>query len=307
MATPYLKLGTRGSPLALVQAHEAQARLAAAAGIDPGDIEIVVIRTSGDLIVDRPLSEAGGKGLFTKELDEALIAGAIDFAVHSAKDLPTCLPDALCIAGYTAREDARDALICAVGASLKALPRGARFGSASLRRRAMALRLRPDLEVGLLRGNVETRLRKVESGQFDATILALAGLKRLRLESRAAAVLSTDEFLPAVGQGAIALVGRADDRRVADALAPILDAATGFALTAERAFLDVLDGSCRTPIGGHARLVDGRLSFRGLVLSPDGRAAVEIASEGPCETAEKLGAEAGREIKTRALAIMAAA
>ena len=307
MATPYLRLGTRGSPLALVQAHEAQARLAAAAGIDAGDIEIVVIRTSGDLIVDRPLSEAGGKGLFTKELDEALIAGAIDCAVHSAKDLPTCLPDALCIAGYMAREDVRDALICASGASLAALAPRARFGSASLRRRAMALRLRPDLEIGLLRGNVETRLRKVETGQFDATILALAGLKRLGFESRAAAVLSTDEFLPAVGQGAIALVGRDGDSRVGKALAPILDAATGFALAAERAFLDVLDGSCRTPIGGHARLVEDRLAFRGLVLSPDGRDAVEIASEGPCETAEKLGAEAGREIKTRALAIMAAA
>jgi hydroxymethylbilane synthase len=307
MATPYLKIGTRGSPLALVQAHEAQARLASAAGIDPGDIEIVVIRTSGDLIADRPLSEAGGKGLFTKELDEALIAGAVDFAVHSAKDLPTCLPDALCIAGYMAREDVRDALICASGASLAALPPRARFGSASLRRRAMALRLRPDLEVGLLRGNVETRLRKVEAGQFEATILALAGLKRLRLESRAAAILSTDEFLPAVGQGAIALAARVADRRVADALTPILDAPTGSALAAERAFLDVLDGSCRTPIGGHARLVDGRLAFRGLVLSPDGRNAVEIAAEGPCEAAEKLGAEAGRAIKTRALAIMAEA
>jgi hydroxymethylbilane synthase len=147
----------------------------------------------------------------------------------------------------------------------------------------------------------------VETGQFDATILALAGLKRLGFESRAAAVLSTDEFLPAVGQGAIALVGRDGDSRVGKALAPILDAATGFALAAERAFLDVLDGSCRTPIGGHARLVEDRLAFRGLVLSPDGRDAVEIASEGPCETAEKLGAEAGREIKTRALAIMAEA
>jgi hydroxymethylbilane synthase len=307
MATPYLRLGTRGSPLALVQAHEAQARLAATGGREPRDIEIVVIRTSGDMIVDRPLSEAGGKGLFTKELDEALIAGQVDFAVHSAKDLPTVLPAELGIAGYMEREDPRDALICATGASLKALPPGARFGSASLRRRAMALRLRPDLEVWLLRGNVETRLKKVESGQFDATILALAGLKRLGLEARAAAVLSTDEFLPAVGQGAIALVARGADRRVAEALAPILDAPTAYALAAERAFLDVLDGSCRTPIGAHARLVGQTLSFRGLVLSPDGREAVEIASEGPCEAAEKLGFEAGREIKARALAIMAAA
>lgn len=307
MATPYLKLGTRGSPLALAQAHEAQARLAAADGIDPRDIEIVVIRTSGDLIVDRPLSEAGGKGLFTKELDEALIAGAVDFAVHSAKDLPTALPEELCVAGYMPREDARDALICASGASFAALPARARFGSASLRRTAMALRLRPDLEIGLMRGNVETRLRKVGAGQFDATILALAGLKRLGLADRAAAILTTDEFLPAVGQGAIALVARRNDERVARALAPILDAATGYALAVERAFLDVLDGSCRTPIGGHARLVEGRLKFRGLVLSPDGRDAAEIACEGACAAAEALGVAAAREIKARALAITAAA
>jgi hydroxymethylbilane synthase len=307
MATPYLRLGTRGSPLALVQARQAQARLAAADRIDPGDIEIVVIRTSGDLMADRPLSEAGGKGLFTKELDEALVAGAIDCAVHSAKDLPTALPDEVAIAGYMEREDARDALISASGASLQTLPRNARFGSASLRRGAMALRLRPDLEIGLLRGNVETRLRKVSAGQFDATILALAGLRRLGLEDRAVAILSEDEFLPAVGQGAIALVARRGDRRVAAALAPILHAATGFSLAAERAFLNVLDGSCRTPIGGHARLVDGRLAFRGQVLSPDGRDAVEILREGAFEQAGELGAEAGREIRARALAIMALA
>jgi len=307
MATPYLRLGARGSPLALAQAGEARAGLAGAAGLDAVDVEIVVIRTSGDLIVDRPLSEAGGKGLFTKELDEALIAGAIDFAVHSAKDLPTALPDQLEIAGYLEREDARDALICVGGASFAALPPNARFGSASLRRRAMALRRRPDLRVELLRGNVETRLRKVTSGQLDATVLALAGLKRLGLEERAAAILSVDEFLPAVGQGAIALVARRGDSRVAAALAPLLNAATGVALAAERAFLGILDGSCRTPIGGHARLVDGRLLFRGLVLSPDGREAVEASFEGSAELAEQLGVEAGSEIRSRALAIMAAA
>jgi hydroxymethylbilane synthase len=307
MATPYLKLGTRGSPLALAQAHEVRARLAAARGLASADIDIAVIRTSGDLILDRPLSEGGGKGLFTKELDEALLAGAVDFAVHSAKDLPTALPQGIAVVGYLEREDARDALICNVGASLEGLAPGARFGSASLRRRAMALRLRPDLEVALLRGNVETRLRKVETGQFDATILALAGLKRLGLASRAAAILSTDEFLPAVGQGAIAIVCRDGDRRALEALAPILHAPTGFALSAERAFLDVLDGSCRTPIGGHARLVEGALSFRGIVLGPDGRDAVEIALSGPCETAAALGVEAGRAIKARASAITAVA
>jgi len=307
MATPYLRLGARGSPLALAQADEARTGLAGAAGLDPSDVEIVVIRTSGDLIVDRPLSQAGGKGLFTRELDEALIAGAIDFAVHSAKDLPTALPDQLEIAGYLKREDARDALVCIGAASLAALPPNARFGSASLRRRAMALRRRPDLRVELLRGNVETRLRKVTSGQLDATVLALAGLRRLGLAGRAAAILTVDEFLPAVGQGAIALVARRGDSRVARALAPLLDAATGVALAAERAFLGALDGSCRTPIGGHARLVDGRLLFRGLALSPDGREAVETAFEGSPEAAEEVGAEAGREIRSRALAIMAAA
>jgi hydroxymethylbilane synthase len=306
MATPYLRVGARGSPLALAQAALARAGLAGA-GVDPGDVEITVIRTTGDRIVDRPLSEAGGKGLFTKELDEALIAGTIDFAVHSAKDLPIVLPVELEVVGYLAREDVRDALICATASTLAALPPEARFGSASLRRRAMALRLRPDLRIELLRGNVETRLQKVAAGQLDATILALAGLKRLGLEGRAAAILSVDEFLPAVGQGAIALMARRDGAGVLRALAPMLDAATGVALAAERAFLGALDGSCRTPIGAHARLVDGRLKFRGQALSPDGREAVETAFEGPPEAAEKLGAEAGLEIRSRALAIMASA
>jgi len=306
MATPFLRLGARGSPLALAQAAEARAGLARV-GLDASAIEITVIRTTGDRIVDRPLSEAGGKGLFTKELDEALIAGAIDFAVHSAKDLLTLLPEKLEIVGYLPREDVRDALICMTGSTFAALPRQARFGSASLRRRAMALRARPDLKVELLRGNVETRLQRVASGQLDATVLALAGLKRLGLEARAAAILSVDEFLPAVGQGAIALVARRNDERVGRALASLLDAATGVALAAERAFLGALDGSCRTPIGGHARLVDGRLLFRGQALSPDGREAVETAFEGPPEAAEKLGAEAGLEIRSRALAIMAPA
>ena len=306
MATPYLRLGARGSPLALAQAAQARAGLADA-GLDPDDVEIAIIRTTGDRIVDRPLSEAGGKGLFTKELDEALIAGAIDFAVHSAKDLPTVLPKELEVAGYLAREDARDALICLAGTNFAALPAAARFGSASLRRRAMALRLRPDLRVSLLRGNVETRLQRVTSGELDATVLALAGLKRLGLEGRAAAILSPEEFLPAVGQGAIALTARRGDERVARALAPLLDAATGVALAAERAFLGALDGSCRTPIGGHARLVGGRLLFRGQALSPDGREAVETAFEGAPELAEELGAAAGLGIRSRALAIMAPA
>jgi hydroxymethylbilane synthase len=300
MATPYLKVGSRGSPLALAQTREVCAGIAAAAGIPMADIEIVVIRTTGDRIVDRPLAEAGGKGLFTKELDEALLAGAIDCAVHSAKDLQTFLPEGIVIAGCPPREDAHDVLISAKAKRFADLPAGARLGSASPRRQAQALRVRPDLKVGLLRGNVETRLRKIETGEFDLTLLALAGLKRLGLEARAAALLDLDDFLPAVGQGAIAITGRRGDHRLAEALSPILDASTGLALAAERAFLAILDGSCRTPIAGHARVAQGRLSFRGLTLSPDGRQWAEAAREGASADAERIGAEAGREIRATA-------
>ena len=306
MATPYLKVGSRGSPLALAQTRQVCERIAAAAAIASDEIEVVVIRTTGDRIVDRPLAEAGGKGLFTKELDEALAAGVVDCAVHSAKDLQTFLPEGIVIAGCPPREDARDALVSSKAASFADLPRGARLGSASPRRQALALRARPDLKVGLLRGNVETRLRKIESGEFDLTLLAVAGLKRLGLEQRAAAILEPEEFLPAVGQGAIAITVRKDDRRVVELLAPIVDAATCEALLAERAFLAELDGSCRTPIAGHARLADGRLSFRGLTLSPDGRHWAEAAREGASADAERLGAEAGREIRAKAPAILLA-
>jgi hydroxymethylbilane synthase len=299
MATPFLKIGSRGSPLALAQTREVRDRVAKATGIAADDIEIVAIRTTGDKIVDRSLAEAGGKGLFTKELDEALLAGAIDCAVHSAKDLQTFLPSGIVIVGSPRREDARDVLISVKTASFAALPQGARLGSASPRRQAMALRLRPDLQVGLLRGNIETRLRKVESGEFDLTLLALAGLKRLGLEQRAAAVLDIDEFLPAVGQGAIAITARRDDARIAKALESIRDAATDIALAAERAFLAELDGSCRTPIGGHARLVENRLLFQGATLSLDGRLCVETKREGPMDDAIRLGAEAGRELRAR--------
>jgi hydroxymethylbilane synthase len=299
MATPYLKIGSRGSPLALAQTQLVCDRLVEAGGIAISDIEIVVIRTTGDRIVDRSLAEAGGKGLFTKELDEALMAGTIDCAVHSAKDLQTFLPAGIVIAGYPPREDARDALI-SKSQSFAELPQNARLGSASPRRQAMALRVRPDLKVGLLRGNVETRLRKVESGEFDLTLLALAGLKRLGLQGRAAAILSVEEFLPAVGQGAIAITARRDDARIAKTLAPILDVPTGVRLTAERAFLAELDGSCRTPIGGHAQLTADQLTFRGATLSLDGRVCVETTREGGAVDALRLGAEAGREVRARA-------
>ena len=299
MPDPMLRVGTRGSPLALAQARETGERLRAAHGWAPERIAIVPIRTTGDAIQDRALSEAGGKGLFTKELDVALADQTIDLAVHSAKDLPTVLPDGITIVGYLPREDVRDALIARGAASLAELPQGAHVGSASLRRQAQLRRLRPDLRVSLLRGNVQTRLGKVETGAFDATLLALAGLRRLGMAHVATAVLAIDDFLPAVGQGAIALAMRTGDPRI-DAVAPILDRDTGLALACERAFLTLLDGSCRTPIAGHATVIADHLDFRGLVLSPDGAQAVEGFASGPVGSAERLGEEAARDLLSRA-------
>ncbi len=295
-----LRIGTRGSPLALAQAREVRARLAAAHGIATERIALEVIRTSGDMIRDRPLAEAGGKGLFTKEIEEALSAGRIDLAVHSAKDMPTALPQGLVIAAVLAREDARDVFISRKAASLRELPPRAVVGTASLRRAALVKRLRPDLAVANMRGNVETRLRKLEAGEVDATLLALAGLKRLSLERAATAILPVEDFLPAVGQGIIAIEARADDLRTRALLDAVTDLDTATALAAERAFLAVLDGSCRTPIAGHARVGADRLEFRGLIAKPDGSAVLEAAREGAASDAVRLGADAGHELKARA-------
>jgi len=295
----WLKLGTRGSPLALIQAEDVRRRLAAAHHRPVDDIALVIVRTSGDLIQDRALSEAGGKGLFTKELDVALLEGQIDFAVHSAKDLPTRLPDNIIIGGYLPREDARDAFVGYQARHLVELPRGVTFGSASLRRQAQVKRLRPDLEVVLLRGNVETRLGRVERGEIAGTLLALAGLKRLGLAHRVTAILDMTDFLPAVGQGAIAVTQRAGDPATEAALARIYDRDVGVALAAERAFLDVLDGSCRTPIAGHAVVAGGEVLLRGLVLRPDGSQAHDVALSGLSADAQRLGMAAGREILGR--------
>ena len=300
MTSPALfTLGTRGSPLALMQANEARRRLAEAQGWEIERIALAVIRTTGDAIQDRPLAEAGGKGLFTREIDAALLAGAIDAAAHSAKDLPSIMPDGVVIAAYLPREDVRDALISAFADTVEGLPRGATFGAASLRRQAQALRLRPDLKPVLLRGNVETRLNKAEAGAVGATLLALAGLKRLGLAHRARAVLDVDTFLPAPGQGAIAITARSGDTRVLEVLNAISDRETSAALTAERAFLAELEGSCRTPIAGLARLEGARLRLRGEVLRTDGSERFEIAAEGAPADAERLGREAGRELKAR--------
>jgi len=292
-------LGARGSALALAQANEARRRLAEAQGWGIERIALKVIRTTGDAIQDRPLAEAGGKGLFTKEIDAALIAGAIDAAVHSAKDLPSLLPEGVAIGAYLPREDVRDALVSALADSIEGLPDGATFGAASLRRQAQALRLRPDLRPMLLRGNVETRLAKAESRAVGATLLAIAGLKRLGLAHRARAVLDLDTFLPAPGQGAIAITARGLDARTLEALNAVSDAETMAAITAERAYLAELEGSCRTPIAGLARLEAGRLRFKGEVLRSDGSERFDVAAEGAPADAERLGREAGRDLKAR--------
>lgn len=296
-AKTMLRIGTRGSPLALVQARMVQARLAAALGVDVGAIELATIRTSGDVIQDRPLAEEGGKGLFTKEIEEALLDGRIDLAVHSAKDMPTLLPQGLMLAACLEREDARDVFISRKAPSLDALPHGAALGTTSPRRQAIAKRMRPDLRVVPLRGNVETRLRKLDEGQADAIILALAGLKRLGLQAQATKVMSVEEFLPAAAQGAIGIEAREKDSRVRDMLARIDHAETSVAVACERTFLAELDGSCRTPIAGHATLSGRVLHFRGLIVKADGSAAHETAVAGALEDAATIGADAGRALR----------
>ena len=295
-----LRIGTRGSPLALTQAGMVRSRLLAATAFAAEAIALTVIRTTGDAIQDRPLAEVGGKGLFTKEIEEALLAGTIDLAVHSAKDLPTALPQGLTIAAVLPREDPRDVFISRKAKSLRELRFGGTVGTASLRRQALVKGLRPDLDVVAFRGNVDTRLRKLDQGVVDATLLALAGLKRLGRAHAATAILDIDEFLPAVGQGIIAIEARADDARTRDLLDRINAADDLTALTAERAFLAVLDGSCRTPIAGHATLEAGRLRLRGLIAKPDGSAAFETAREGSAADAAAVGSDAGRELRRRA-------
>jgi hydroxymethylbilane synthase len=299
-STASLRIGTRGSPLALVQARAVRSRLAAAMGVNEETIELVVIRTTGDTIQDRPLADEGGKGLFTKEIEEALLDRRIDLAVHSAKDMPTILPKGLALMACLEREDPRDVFISHKARSLVELPRGASLGTASLRRQAIAKRARPDLRVTPLRGNVETRLRKLDAGEVDATLLALAGLRRLGLVEHITSIMNAEEFLPAVGQGAIGIEARKDDTRVCDILARIDHAETFIAVACERAFLAALDGSCKTPIAGHATISGDAIQFRGLIARPDGSAAHDIAGTGSRKDAATIGTDAGRELKHRA-------
>ncbi|MBY0610663.1 MAG: hydroxymethylbilane synthase [Beijerinckiaceae bacterium] len=292
-------IGTRGSPLALAQAHMTAKALADATGLGEDRFPLDIIKTTGDLIQDRALSESGGKGLFTKEIDEAQLSGRVDIAVHSGKDLPTVLPEGLVVAGYLPRADVRDVFIGHGGLLLQSLPAGARVGTASLRRQAQLLRAFPKLRVELIRGNVQTRLGKVESGEYAGTLLALAGLTRLGLADRATQILDIDAYLPAVAQGAIALVTRKGDEAASRHVASIGDEATRIAVSAERAFLHELDGSCRTPIAGHATLDAGSITLRVLVMSPDGKRSFEDSRSAPADDAVALGAALGQEIKAK--------
>jgi hydroxymethylbilane synthase len=302
-----LRIGTRGSPLARAQSELARRSLASAhpALARPEAIEIVIIRTTGDRVQDRPLSEIGGKGLFTKEIEEALLAGDVDLAVHSMKDLPTWLPDGLVIACVLPREDPRDVLIAPQADSIATLPRGARVGTASLRRQAQLLALRPDLSVVTFRGNVDTRLRKLAAGEVDATLLALAGLRRLGRADEARAILEPAEMLPAVAQGAIGIEMRADDAAMRGFLAPLDHGESAVCVAAERALLAALEGSCRTPIAALAERqppVAGvpQLRLRSLIALPDGSEVHRDERSGPAAEAQALGHAAAETLKNRA-------
>ena len=295
-----LRIGTRGSPLALAQAYETRARLAAAFDLPHEAFEIVVIKTTGDKVLDRPLKEIGGKGLFTREIEEDLLSGAIDIAVHSMKDMPVLQPEGLLLDCYLPREDVRDAFVSLEFDSLDALPAGTKVGSSSLRRRAQLTARRPDLEVVEFRGNVQTRMKKLEDGVAGATFLAQAGLNRLGMADVARSAISPADMLPAVAQGAIGIERRANDPRTAEMLASIHDRDTGIRLAAERAFLAGLDGSCETPIAGLAEIDGPMLRLRGEILRPDGSEVLSEDRSAPIAEAAKLGADMARDLRARA-------
>ncbi|MGI3211551.1 hydroxymethylbilane synthase [Roseovarius tibetensis] len=296
--TKPLKIGTRGSPLALAQAHETRDRLRTAFDLPEDAFEIRVIKTTGDRITDRPLKDIGGKGLFTREIEQALVDGEIDIAVHSMKDMPVLQPEGLMLDTYLPREDCRDAFVAPTVASLAELPAGAKVGTSSLRRRAQVLVAYPHLEVVEFRGNVQTRLRKLDDGVAACTFLAMAGLNRLDRADIATAAMEPDIMLPAIAQGAIGIERRADDHHAAEMLSALHDKTTGQQLAAERAFLAALDGSCETPIAGLAELSGGTLRLRGEILRPDGS---ECLSDDQSAAIED-GAELGRVMAAKLLA-----
>ena len=296
-----VRIGTRGSKLALIQAGQVRAGLIAAhADLTADDVELVVIRTTGDRVTDRPLADIGGKGLFAKEVEEALLAGDIDIAVHSMKDLETILPDGVAVPCVLPREDPRDAFISATVNNIATLPRGAVVGTSSQRRRAQLMHSRRDLEIIMFRGNVDTRLAKIDRGEAVATLLALAGLNRLGLADRATAVLDPQVMLPAAGQGAVGVECRAGDERAHALIAPLEDPDTHTCIICERGVLAALDGSCHTPIAAYARLVEGQLHLTARVLRLDGSEMLETRRDGPAGDAEALGRDAGAELRSRA-------
>ncbi len=293
-----LIIGTRGSPLALAQAYETRRRLSRAFDLPEQAFVIKVIKTTGDKILDRPLKEIGGKGLFTREIEDDMLSGAIDIAVHSMKDMPVLQPEGLVLDTYLPREDVRDAFVSAGHERLAELPSGAVVGTSSLRRRAQLLNFRPDLNVVEFRGNVQTRLKKLEDKVADCTFLAMAGLRRLDMAHVAKSAIETDEMLPAVAQGAIGIERRIDDTRAAEMLEAIHDTQTGQRLAAERAFLEALDGSCETPIAGLSELSGTNMRLRGQVLRPDGSESISDDVSGAIED----GAEMGRAMAAKLLA-----
>ena len=300
MQTKPFRIGTRGSPLALAQASEARAALMVAHQMPVEMFEIVVMSTAGDRITDRALSEIGGKGLFTLELEEQLISGDLDFAVHSSKDMPTMLPDGLHLSAFLPREDFRDAFVGRTAPTLTELPHGATIGSASLRRQALVRRVRPDISVITFRGSVETRLRKLDEGQVDATLLAFAGLKRLGKAEVTTELLDPENFPPALAQGAIAIESRIGDPTTGALLEAINHCPTYDAVSCERGFLATLDGSCRTPIAGYALCDGNQIRFSGLILTPDGTQEHAINVEGFRKDAVALGRAAGEAVRERA-------
>ena len=295
-----LRIGTRGSALALAQAHETRDRLMAAHGLSADAFEIVVIKTTGDRVLDRPLKEIGGKGLFTREIEDALSAGEIDIAVHSMKDMPTIQPEGLVIDCYLPREDVRDAFVSPHFGSISELPQGAVVGSSSLRRRAQLAQRRPDLQLVEFRGNVQTRLKKLEDGVAVATFLAMAGLSRLGMQHVAQGAVEADEMLPAVAQGCIGVERRADDARIGAMLAAIANRDSALRMAAERAFLKRLDGSCQTPIAGLAELDGDRLHLRGEILRPDGSEVIAGERMGAARDGAAMGTDLANELRGRA-------
>ena len=294
-----LKIGTRGSPLALAQAYETRERLATAFALPQSAFEIVVIKTTGDKIQDRPLKDIGGKGLFTREIEAALLEGGIDIAVHSMKDMPVAQPQGLLLDTYLPREDVRDGFVSTHYGSIDSLPEGTTVGTSSLRRRAQLLHRRPDLHIVEFRGNVQTRLKKLDAGVAACTFLAIAGLNRLKMTDLAKAPIPIEDMLPAVAQGAIGIERRSDDARTAGLLEAIHDRDTDHRLAAERAFLAALDGSCETPIAGLAELSGSTLRLRGEVLRPDGSEAISDDQSAPIEDSAALGAEMAAQLLTQ--------